>query len=112
MRDVYGKEYAANSRETIRRQTIHQFEQARIVDRNPDDPSRPTNSGKNAYALTDDVLPVLKAYGTKRFDRQVDAFIAKHGELRKAYAKRKETPRGRTAASRRSRGSPITRKTQ
>lgn len=90
MRDVYGKEYAANSRETIRRQTIHQFEQARIVDRNPDDPSRPTNSGKNAYALTDDVLPVLKAYGTKAFDGQVDAFIAKHGELRKAYAKRRK----------------------
>src|SRR5450755_1159530 len=40
MRDVYGKDYAANSRETIRRQTIHQFEQARLIDRNPDDPSR------------------------------------------------------------------------
>jgi hypothetical protein len=52
MRDHYGKRYAANTRETIRRQTIHQFEQARIVDRNPDDPSRPTNSGKNCYALT------------------------------------------------------------
>ena len=36
MRDVHGKDYAANSRETIRRQTIHQFEQGRIVDRNPD----------------------------------------------------------------------------
>ena len=39
MRDAYGKDYAANTRETIRRQTIHQFEQARIVDRNPDDPT-------------------------------------------------------------------------
>ena len=39
MREKYGKDYAANSRETIRRQTIHQFEQARIVNRNPDDPS-------------------------------------------------------------------------
>ena len=28
MREVHGKDYAANSRETIRRQTIHQFEQA------------------------------------------------------------------------------------
>jgi adenine-specific DNA-methyltransferase len=41
MRETYKKEYAANSRETIRRQTIHQFEQARLVDRKPDDPSRP-----------------------------------------------------------------------
>ena len=35
MRDHYGKDYAANSRETIRRQTVHQFEQARLIDRNP-----------------------------------------------------------------------------
>lgn len=31
MREVYGKDYAANTRETIRRQTIHQFEQAQRV---------------------------------------------------------------------------------
>ncbi len=60
MREKYEKDYAANSRETIRRQTIHQFEQARIVDRNPDDPSRPTNSGNNCYCLTDAAIAVLK----------------------------------------------------
>lgn len=49
MKDKCGKEYAANSRETIRRQTIHQFEQARLVNRNPDDPSRSTNSGETRY---------------------------------------------------------------
>lgn len=46
MKEKYGKEYAANSRETIRRQTVHQFEQARLIDKNPDDPTRPTNSGE------------------------------------------------------------------
>ena len=51
MREHYGKDYAANSRETIRRQTVHQFEQARLVDRNPDDPTRPTNSGDTVYQL-------------------------------------------------------------
>ncbi len=64
MREKHGKDYAANSRETIRRQTIHQFEQARLVDRNPDDPSRPTNSGNNRYCLTDAAVTVLKTYGT------------------------------------------------
>ena len=71
MREVHGKDYAANSRETIRRQTIHQFEQARIVDRNPDDPDRPTNSGKNVYVLTEEAADVLKAYGTPAFDDAV-----------------------------------------
>jgi len=84
MREEYGKDYAANTRETIRRQTIHQFEQARIIDRNPDDPSRPTNSGKNCYALTEDVVQVLKAYKTDSFDDQVAAFIKKFGSLQVA----------------------------
>ena len=52
MRDKYAKDYAPNSRETIRRQTIHQCEQARLIDRNPDDPKRATNSGDTKYQLT------------------------------------------------------------
>lgn len=92
MRERFGKHYKPNSRETIRRQTLHQFEQARIADRNPDDPSRPTNSGKNCYALSDAVLPVIRAYGTADFDDCVDRFIiAELGSLRAAYSKRRES---------------------
>jgi hypothetical protein len=87
MRDKYGMDYAANTRETIRRQTIHQFEQARIVDRNSDDPMRPTNSGKNVYALTAAVVPVLKAYRTAEFDDKVSAFVQMFGQLSTAYDK-------------------------
>ncbi len=82
MRVEYGKDYKPNSRETIRRQTIHQFEQARLVDRNPDDPDRPTNSGKNAYRLTEEVAEVLKAFGTAGFDKAVAAFIEQFGTLK------------------------------
>lgn len=93
MRKHYDKDYAANTRETIRRQTLHQFEQARLVDRNPDDPSRPTNSGKNAYALTSDALVVLRAYGTPRFKRAVAAFISTFGSLAAAYDGTREAVR-------------------
>ena len=85
MRVEYGKDYKPNSRETIRRQTIHQFEQARLVDRNPDEPERPTNSGKNAYRLTEEVAEVLKAFGTRRFDKAVAIFIEQFGTLKAAY---------------------------
>jgi len=90
MRERYGKDYAANSRETIRRQTIHQFEQARLVDRNPDDPCRPTNSGNNCYALTDAAVAVLKVYGTARFEKAVDRFVQRFGQLEKAYSKTRD----------------------
>lgn len=89
MRQHYGKDYAANTRETIRRQTIHQFEQARIVDRNPDDPSRPTNSGKNVYALTNEALAVLHAFGSVSFQFEVEDFAESFGKLREEYSKRR-----------------------
>ncbi len=89
MRSQYNKDYAPNSRETVRRQTIHQFEQARIVDRNPDDPTRPTNSGYTVYALTPEALGVLKSFGTNRFARKVKDFLSKYGELTETYQKRR-----------------------
>jgi len=89
MRKRYRKDYAANTRETIRRQTIHQFEQARIVDRNPDDPTRPTNSGKNCYALTDAASAVLKTYGTTKFSRTAGAFARQFSQLEETYNKRR-----------------------
>jgi hypothetical protein len=47
IRNQYSMDYKPNSRETIRRQTLHQFEQARAIDRNRDDPARATNSKDN-----------------------------------------------------------------
>jgi len=85
MREHYGKDYAANSRETIRRQTIHQFEQARLVDRNPDDHTRPTNSGDTVYQLTEQAAEVLKTFGKGNFHQGCEAFIQQHGSLSAAY---------------------------
>ena len=90
MRDHYGKDYAANSRETIRRQTIHQFEQARIVNRNPDDPTRPTNSGKTVYQLTHEVVPLLRAYKTPAFDGLLRSFVARFSSLQESYRRSRE----------------------
>jgi adenine-specific DNA-methyltransferase len=93
MRDFYGKDYAANSRETIRRQTIHQFEQARLVDRNPDDPQRPTNSGKTVYRLTNEAAAVLMTYGSRKYAAAVKQFCQTFGSLDAAYQCRRKTTR-------------------
>lgn len=82
---VYRKTYAENSRETIRRGVLHQFEQARLVDRNPDDPSRPTNSGKTCYALTEQAHAVIVTYGTDRFLDAVADFQTRQPALLEMY---------------------------
>ena len=87
MREHYGKDYAANSRETIRCQTIHQFEQARLIDRNPDVPTRPTNSGDTVHQLTATAAEVLKCFGRKNFATTCAKFVAQHGSLAAAYSR-------------------------
>jgi adenine-specific DNA-methyltransferase len=90
MREHYGKDYAANSRETIRRQTIHQFEQARLVDRNPDDPTRPTNSGETVYQLTAEAAAVFRTFGKPGFSAACEKFIKQHGSLSAAYERARD----------------------
>ena len=85
MRDIYDRDYAENTREVVRRQVIHQLEQARVVDRNPDEPDLPTNSPRTHYGLTDEALSVLRLYGTSGWESELSAFRASHGVLLEIY---------------------------
>jgi adenine-specific DNA-methyltransferase len=90
MKQHYGRTYAENTREVVRRQVIHQFEQARIVDRNPDDHARPTNSPNTCYALTDGVLEVLSHYGKQTWDNAVTQFLEQYGALWEQYQRSRQ----------------------
>jgi hypothetical protein len=90
IKEQYGRDYAENTRETIRRQTIHQFEQAGIVVRNPDDPSRPTNSPKTVYSISDEALQVIRSYKTTKWKKLLRTFVAEKGKLAEKYKKRRE----------------------
>ncbi len=89
----YRKRYAENSRESIRRRVLHQFEQARIVDRNPDDPTRPTNSGLTCYALTDAALAVVRVSGTVASAGVVAGFLATQPGLAETYRRERQQSR-------------------
>jgi len=87
-RDRYKKLYAENTRETIRRQAIHQFVQGAILLRNPDDPSLATNSPRTHYAISSTALKVIQAFGTTTFNASAAKFCkAAGGGLAKHYAK-------------------------
>ena len=83
----YQREYAPNTRETVRRQVLHQFVQAGIVDYNPDLPDLPVNSPRAHYALSAIALETIKTYKTKKWSRALRAFKEQVGELNDKYSK-------------------------
>lgn len=90
MREHYKKEYAPNSRETIRRQTIHQFVDAAIALRNPDNPQRPVNSGANVYQIAPPLLHALRRYGTETWETDLATFMARQPSLASRYARERD----------------------
>lgn len=65
-----------------------------MVDRNPDDPTRATNSGKNAYRMTDAALAVVRAFGSGlAYEAAVADFKSRFGELSTAYRGTRELHR-------------------
>jgi hypothetical protein len=74
MRDEFGKDYKPNTRESIRKETLHQFTAAGIALLNPDEPDRPTNSGKTCYQISAEALTVISAFGLPSFADAARAF--------------------------------------
>ncbi len=86
----YNKKYAPNTRETIRRQTMHQFVDAGIVLYNPDDPKRPVNSPKAVYQIESEALDLFKIYGAETWNKKLGQYLSKHPGLKEKYAKERE----------------------
>lgn len=90
IRDEYDKPYAPNTRETFRRQVLHQFVQGRIADYNPDNPSLPTNSPKAHYAISEAALIVIQSYGTHAWNAALESFLSTYESLTKLYQTARE----------------------
>ena len=85
----FDRNYAPNSRETFRRQVLHQFVQARIVNYNPDNPTLPVNSPNAHYAVTQEALEVIKSYGKTGYKKKLTEFTTSVGKLSEVYLKQR-----------------------
>jgi len=85
LREHYAKDYKPNTRETIRRQTLHQFVGAGLILPNPDDPGRAVNSPKNCYQIVPRALEMLSTFGTDQFDAQLASYLSDIPGLRAQY---------------------------
>lgn len=89
-RKHYARDYAPNTRETFRRQTMHQFMAAGIALYNPDDPERPVNSPKACYQISKEALAVVSAYGTSKWGAVLAKYLSEHETLAAKWARRRQ----------------------
>jgi len=85
-REHYAKEYAPNTREMFRRQTMHQFCDAGVAIYNPDKPDRPVNSPKAVYQIEPATLALLRTFNTSAWHDNLTAYLAKRETLVERYA--------------------------
>ena len=89
-REHYDKDYAPNTRETIRRQSMHQFCDAGVALYNPDQPDRPVNSPKAVYQIEPATLALIRTFKTPAWHDSLTAYLADRETLVAKYAKERE----------------------
>lgn len=80
---AYGIRYAPNTRETIRDEAVKYFVEAGLLLRNPDDPARPTNSGKTVYQVEAHALELIRTFDTLEWSGKLKAYLASRDRIRK-----------------------------
>lgn len=78
--------YAPNTRETVRRQTMHQFCDAGIAVYNPDNPARPPNSPAAVYQITPEMRALVQTVGTSQWRDALRLFRRQKPSLAERYA--------------------------
>lgn len=82
----YGTTYAENSRETFRKQALHHFRNAALVEDN----GKATNSPNYRYRLTEETLQMVRTFKTPKWQKSMNRFLTYHEKLVDIYASKKK----------------------
>ncbi|MBQ8536527.1 MAG: restriction endonuclease [Clostridia bacterium] len=77
--------YAENSRETVRKQAIHHFRNAAFIEDN----GEATNSPNYCYRLTNEMLDLVRSYGSAAWESKLNAFQKRHESLIQLYTSKR-----------------------
>ena len=81
----YGKAYAENTRETIRKNCMHQFREAALIEDN----GKATNSPKYCYRITNEAIELIRTFNTTEWKAELEKFKEAHSTLKEKYASKK-----------------------
>ena len=90
---AYGNRYAPNTRETIRDDAVKFFVEEGLLLRNPDDPKRPTNSGKTVYQIEPTALALFRKFGTHAWTPTLARYLANRQTLKHEIARKRDLAR-------------------
>lgn len=93
IRTHYKKRYAPNTREKVRRQSMHQFVQGGLALYNPDQPQRPVNSPHAVYQVEPACLRLLRAYGTSAYATRLVTYVKSRQSLAARHAMHRDVQR-------------------
>ena len=82
----YEATYAENSRETFRKQALHHFRTAALVEDN----GKATNSPNYRYRLTEEALQTIRTFQTSEWRKSINRFLTYHEKLVDMYASKKK----------------------
>ena len=89
LKSRYRIRYAENSRETFRKEAMHHFRTAALIEDN----GLATNSPNYRYRVTPEFLELAKSFNTETWESKCSAFLAVHQSLREIYASKKKISR-------------------
>ena len=90
---AYGVRYAPNTRETIRDEAVKYFVEFGLLLRNPDDPARPTNSGKTVYQIETCALELIRTFDTLEWSGKLNSYLASRQQIRKGIERDRKLAR-------------------
>lgn len=81
----YGKAYAENTRETIRKDCMHQFREGALIEDN----GKATNSPNYRYRITNESLKLIRSFDTSDWKRSIERYRLYHQTLIDKYTNKK-----------------------
>ena len=90
---AYSVRYAPNTRETIRDDAVKFFVEEGLLLRNPDDPDRPTNSGKTVYQIEPTALALLRTFGTLEWTAGLRDYLTSREAIKNEIARKRNLNR-------------------
>lgn len=92
-RERLARNYAENTRESVRKYSVKPLVSAGVLLQNPDKPGRAVNSSGNCYQVEEHALALLRQFGSKTWEGSLETYLAARGTLTAQYARARDLHR-------------------